>query len=64
MGAEQRDDPPFRNREAADLTVLGVAKALESQLAGNSETARPVPGIGWLKRQPLIAGSPGFRDFD
>jgi len=32
--------------------------------AGNSETARPVPDIGWLKRQPLIAGSPDFREFD
>jgi Asp-tRNA(Asn)/Glu-tRNA(Gln) amidotransferase A subunit family amidase len=47
-----------------DLAVLAVATALESRLAGNSETARPVPDIGWLKRQPLIAGSPGFRDFD
>lgn len=47
-----------------DLATLALAKALEAHLAGNPETARPVPDIDWLARQPPIARSAGFRDPD
>ena len=47
-----------------DLATLSVAREIEAQLSAHLETARPVPDIAWLKRQPPISGKPGFRAFD
>ncbi|MCZ8184334.1 MAG: amidase family protein [Beijerinckiaceae bacterium] len=47
-----------------DLKVLAAARALEAVFAGSEETARPEPDIEWLKAQPPLAMSEGFRAFD
>jgi Asp-tRNA(Asn)/Glu-tRNA(Gln) amidotransferase A subunit family amidase len=47
-----------------DLRVLAAARALEAIFAGSDETARPEPDIEWLKAQPPLAMSEGFRAFD
>jgi Asp-tRNA(Asn)/Glu-tRNA(Gln) amidotransferase A subunit family amidase len=47
-----------------DIATLAVAREIEAVLAGNQETARPVPDRAWLRSQPPIANKPGFRDFD
>ncbi|MCZ8185144.1 MAG: amidase family protein [Beijerinckiaceae bacterium] len=47
-----------------DLRVLAAARALEAIFAGSAETARPEPDIEWLKAQPPLAMSEGFRAFD
>ena len=40
----------------SDLQVLQVAQALESVLAANAETARPLPDIAKLKAAPKLVG--------
>jgi hypothetical protein len=45
-----------------DCSAMPVAQALKTHFAKSPETARSVPDISWLKRQPLITDSPGFRD--
>ena len=47
-----------------DAKVLAVAAALESLLAGDPLTARPVPDIARLKAAPKLADSPNFLGFD
>jgi amidase len=47
-----------------DAYVLGVAAALETLLAGDARTARPVPDIAKLKTAPPISASPNFLGFD
>ncbi|MDF0583357.1 amidase [Bradyrhizobium yuanmingense] len=47
-----------------DLLTLAVAREIEAVLAANPDTARPVPDIAWLAKQPPIAGKPGFLAFD
>ncbi|MBR0858674.1 amidase [Bradyrhizobium liaoningense] len=47
-----------------DLATLAVAREIEAVLAANPDTARPLPDIAWLGRQPPIAGKPGFLAFD
>lgn len=47
-----------------DAKVLAVAAALESLLAGDPLTARPVPDIAKLKTAPRLADSPNFLGFD
>lgn len=47
-----------------DLATLAVAREIEAVLAANPDTARPVPDIAWLGRQPPIADKPGFLAFD
>ncbi|MEY9361662.1 amidase [Bradyrhizobium yuanmingense] len=47
-----------------DLLTLAVAREIEAVLAANPDTARPVPDIAWLARQPPIADKPGFLAFD
>ncbi|MBV8399238.1 MAG: amidase, partial [Acetobacteraceae bacterium] len=43
-----------------DAFVLSVAAALETLLAGDPRTARPVPDLAALKAAPPISNSPGF----
>ncbi len=47
-----------------DVATLAVAREIEALLAANPETARPVPDLAWLRRQPPMSGRPGFMDFD
>jgi Asp-tRNA(Asn)/Glu-tRNA(Gln) amidotransferase A subunit family amidase len=47
-----------------DVATLSVAREIEALLGANPETARPVPDIAWLRRQPPLANRPGFLDFD
>jgi amidase len=47
-----------------DRATLAVAREIETLLAGNPETARPIPDLAWLRRQPPMSSRPGFRDFD
>ena len=47
-----------------DLATLAVAREIEAVLTANPDTARPLPDIAWLGRQPPIAGKPGFLAFD
>jgi len=47
-----------------DVATLAVAREIEALLAANPETARPVPDLAWLRRQPPISSRPGFLDFD
>ena len=47
-----------------DVATLSVAREIEALLAANPETARPVPDLAWLRRQPPMASRPGFLDFD
>lgn len=47
-----------------DLETLAVAREFEAILATDALTARPIPDIGFLKRQSPISGMPGFKGFD
>lgn len=47
-----------------DVATLAVAREIEALLGANPETARPVPDLAWLRRQPPISSRPGFLDFD
>ncbi|MEZ5842121.1 MAG: amidase family protein [Hyphomicrobiaceae bacterium] len=47
-----------------DLATLAVARALETLLADDPRTARPVPDIAGLAGAPAIASMAGFREFD
>ncbi len=47
-----------------DAFVLGVAHALETMLAGDPRTARPVPDLGKLRRARPISEAEGFLGFD
>lgn len=47
-----------------DHYVLSVAAALETMLAGDARTARPVPDIAKLKAAEPISAMPGFMGFD
>ncbi|MCA6117156.1 amidase [Bradyrhizobium sp. WSM 1738] len=47
-----------------DVVTLSVAREIEALLGANPETARPVPDLAWLRRQPPISSRPGFLDFD
>jgi amidase len=47
-----------------DVATLAVAREIEALLGANPETARPVPDLAWLRRQPPMSGRPGFLDFD
>jgi Asp-tRNA(Asn)/Glu-tRNA(Gln) amidotransferase A subunit family amidase len=51
-------------RRGADAEVLAVAHALETLLAGDPRTARPVPDIARLRAAPPISAMPGFMGFD
>jgi len=46
-----------------DAKVLAVAAALETLLAGDRRTARPVPDLVRLAAAPSLGGSPGFMGF-
>ncbi len=46
-----------------DAIVLSVAAALETLLAGDPRTARPLPDLAKLTAAPPIARSEGFLDF-
>jgi amidase len=47
-----------------DALVLRVAAELETMLAGDPRTARPIPNIGALAAAPPIANAEGFIGFD
>jgi amidase len=47
-----------------DALVLRVAEALETLLAGDARTARPVPNLAALKAAPPISANEGFIGFD
>jgi Asp-tRNA(Asn)/Glu-tRNA(Gln) amidotransferase A subunit family amidase len=47
-----------------DVATLAVAREIEALLAANPETARPIPDLAWLRRQPPMSSRPGFLDFD
>ncbi len=47
-----------------DALVLRVAAELETLLAGDPRTARPVPDTARLKAAPPLSASPGFLGFD
>ncbi len=47
-----------------DAKVLAVAAALETLLASDARTARPLPDLGKLAKASKIADSPGFLGFD
>ena len=47
-----------------DAFVLSVAAELEAMLAGDPETARPVPDLARLKAARPISEKPGFLGFD
>ncbi|MFL5255794.1 MAG: amidase [Rhodopila sp.] len=47
-----------------DTLVLRVAAALESLLAGDTNTARPVPDLAALRAAPPISAAEGFLGFD
>jgi len=47
-----------------DAFVLSVAAALESLLAGDARTARPVPDLAMLRAAPPLSQTPGFFGFD
>jgi amidase len=46
-----------------DLMTLAVARELETLLAGDPRTARPIPNIAHLACQPAISGMPEFKSF-
>jgi Asp-tRNA(Asn)/Glu-tRNA(Gln) amidotransferase A subunit family amidase len=50
-------------RQGGDAAVLGVAAALERELAGDSRTARPVPDLAALRAAPPISQAEGFFGF-
>ncbi|HET8995145.1 MAG TPA: amidase family protein, partial [Acetobacteraceae bacterium] len=47
-----------------DAFVLSVAAALETMLAGDPRTARPVPDLAALRAAPPLRDAPGFIGFD
>lgn len=47
-----------------DRLVLAVAAELETMLAGDPRTARPIPDIAALRQAPKLSTSPGFLGFD
>ena len=47
-----------------DAYVLAVAHALETMLAGDARTARPVPDLAALRAAPPIRHADGFLGFD
>lgn len=47
-----------------DAFVLSIAAALESLLAGDARTARPLPDLAKLRAARPLAESPGFLGFD
>jgi amidase len=47
-----------------DAFVLSVAAALETMLAGDTRTARPVPDLAALRKAPPLRQAPGFIGFD
>jgi Asp-tRNA(Asn)/Glu-tRNA(Gln) amidotransferase A subunit family amidase len=47
-----------------DALVLRVAAALESLLAGDQDTARPVPDLDALRTAPPLSSTEGFLGFD
>jgi Asp-tRNA(Asn)/Glu-tRNA(Gln) amidotransferase A subunit family amidase len=47
-----------------DALVLSVAAALESLLAADKRTARPVPDLERLRRAPSLSDAVGFLGFD
>ena len=47
-----------------DAFVLAVAAALESLLAGDARTARPVPDLTKLRAARPLSETPGFLGFD
>ena len=47
-----------------DSLVLRVAAELETLLAADPRTARPMPDIAKLKAAPPLSASPGFLGFD
>ena len=63
-----RDGMPFGLQivgpRGGDAFVLGVAHALESLLAGDVRTARPVPDLAKLRAAPPIRDAEGFLGFD
>ncbi len=50
-------------RRGGDAQVLAVAAALESVLAGDPRTSRPVPDIAGLAKERPISETPGFLGF-
>lgn len=50
-------------RRGGDKKVLAVAAALETLLAGDRQTARPLPDIAALMAAPKISEQPGFLGF-
>jgi Asp-tRNA(Asn)/Glu-tRNA(Gln) amidotransferase A subunit family amidase len=50
-------------RRGGDAALLAVAAELETLLAGDARTARPVPDIGRLAAAPPISRMPGFLGF-
>jgi Asp-tRNA(Asn)/Glu-tRNA(Gln) amidotransferase A subunit family amidase len=50
-------------RQGGDAAVLGVAAALERELAGDPRTARPVPDLAALRAAPPISQAEGFLGF-
>ncbi len=49
-------------RRGADAQLLAIAEALESLLATDPRTARPIPGLARLRHAPPISAMPGFMD--
>jgi len=47
-----------------DALVLRVAAALESLLAGDQDTARPIPDLDALRAAPPLSSAEGFLGFD
>ncbi len=47
-----------------DALVLRAAAALETMLAGDPRTSRPVPDIAALRRAPALSAAEGFLGFD
>ena len=47
-----------------DALVLRVAAALEALLAGDQDTARPVPDLDALRASPPLSSTEGFLGFD
>ena len=43
-----------------DAFVLSVAAALETMLAGDARTARPVPDLAKLRAAPPLSETPGL----
>jgi Asp-tRNA(Asn)/Glu-tRNA(Gln) amidotransferase A subunit family amidase len=63
-----RDGMPFGLQivgpRGGDALVLRVAAQLESLLAGDPLTARPIPDLAALKAAPPISAAEGFLGFD